>query len=261
MLSVLEYNFAHMSPESVRTPEPPAAGMGEFARITGVFFEPGKTFQDVAERPRWVVPMLLLIIVSVLTMALYSQHVGWERMIRHQLETNSRVAQLTPEQREQAIATQSRLAPIFGYVGVIVGIPIYFLISAAVLLAIVAGMMSVPVKYKQVVAVMCYAGLTGLVSGVLAIVVMFLKNPDDFNLQNPLVFNPGAFMDPTTTSKFLYSLAGSLDLFVFWNIFLIATGLKAAGGKRISFGGALFAVVLPWGLFVLGKSALAGMLG
>jgi hypothetical protein len=248
-----------MSPESVRTPEPSPAGMGEFARITGVFFEPGKAFQDIAERPRWVVPMLLIIVFSLVYMALYTQHVGWERMIRHQLETSSRAAQLSTEQRDQAIATQARFAPIVGYVGAIVGVPIYFSIAAAVLLAIVAGMMSAPVKFKQVFAVMCYAGLTGLISGILTIAVMFLKNPDDFNMQNPLVFNPGAFMDPAAGSKFLYSLATSLDLFVFWNILLIAIGLKAAGGKRLSFGGALFAVVLPWAVFVLGKSALAGM--
>jgi Yip1 domain len=250
-----------MTPESVQTPEPSPAGMGEFARITGVFFEPTKTFQDVAERPRWVVPMLLIIVVSIVYMALYTQHVGWERMMRHQLENNTRAAQMSNEQREQMIATQARFAPIIGYVGAVVGVPIYMLVSSAVLLAIVAGMMSAPVKFKQIFAVMSYAGLTGLVSAALAIVVMFLKNPDDFNLQNPLVFNPGAFMDPLTSSKFLYSLASSLDLFVFWNIFLIATGIKAAAGKRMSFGKALFAVMLPWGLFVLGKSAVAGMFG
>lgn len=250
-----------MSPETVRTPEPSPSGMGEFARITGVFFEPAKTFQDVAERPRWIVPMVLIILVSIVYMALYTQHVGWERMFRHQLELSSRAAQMSPEQKEQLIATQTRMGPIFGYVGAIVGVPIYVSICSAVLLAIVAGMMSAPVKYKQIFAIMSYAGLTGLVSGILSIVVMFLKNPDDFNMQNPLVFNPGAFMDPTTSSKFLYSLAGSLDLFVFWNIVLIAIGLKAAGGKKLSFGGALTAVILPWAVFVLGKSALAGMFG
>ena len=50
-----------------------------------------------------------------------------------------------------------------------------------------------------------------------------------------------------------------LYLFVFWIIFLIATGLKAAGGRKLSFGGALFAVILPWGVYVLAKSALAGV--
>ena len=39
--------------------------MSEFSRLTGVFFEPGKTFADIAERPRWLVPLLLVIVAGV----------------------------------------------------------------------------------------------------------------------------------------------------------------------------------------------------
>ena len=96
-------------------------------------------------------------------------------------------------------------------------------------------------------------------SAILTVVVIFLKNPDDYNMQNPLAFNVGAFMDPTTSSKFLYSMASSLDLFAFWTIFLLATGLKAAAGKKLTFTGALVAVLLPWAALVLVKSAFAGV--
>jgi hypothetical protein len=60
-------------------------------------------------------------------------------------------------------------------------------------------------------------------------------------------------------SKFIHSMALSIDLFPLWVIFLLATGLKAAGGKRFSFGGALTAVVLPWAVLVLGNSALTAI--
>ena len=103
------------------------------------------------------------------------------------------------------------------------------------------------------------AYVPNLIVAVLMIVVMFLKNPEDFNLQNPLVFNPGAFLEPNMPSKFLHSLLTSLDLFSFWIMLLLATGIKAAAGKKFAFGSALFAVLLPWGVYVLGKSALAGI--
>src|ERR1035438_309477 len=61
-------------------------------------------------------------------------------------------------------------------------------------------------------------------------------------INNPLAFNPGALMDP---------LASSFELFSFWTILLPATGLKAAAGKKLSFGGALFSVLLPWAVVVL----------
>jgi hypothetical protein len=41
-------------------------------------------------------------------------------------------------------------------------------------------------------------------------------------------------------------------------VLLAATGLKAAGGKRLSLGGALFAVMLPGVCWVLIRGALAG---
>src|ERR1035438_9346212 len=48
-------------------------------------------------------------------------------------------------------------------------------------------------------------------------------------------------------------------LFSFWIMLLLATGIKAAAGMKFAFGSALFAVLLPWGVYVLGKSALAGI--
>jgi hypothetical protein len=247
-----------MSPESVSEIEPRPAGLSEVARLSGVFFEPTRAFEDIAARPGWLVPMIIVLICAISVSVAFGQHVGWERFFRQQMDTNPRTAQLSTEQKEQAIATQVKFAPL-GIVAIVIGVPIYYLASSGVLLGIVAGIMSAPVKFKQVFAVMCYASLTGVVSTILTLAVMFLKNPDQFNLQNPLVFNPGAFMDQQSSSKFLYSLATALDLFPIWTMILIAIGLKAASGRKLSFGGALCAVMLPWGIFILGRAALAGL--
>jgi Yip1 domain len=248
-----------MTPELLPEAEPQPKGLGEGSRLTGVFFEPAKSFADVAARPSFWVPLILVIVVALCFMVLYGQHVGWDRMIRHQIETSSRAAQLSPEQRETQIQMSAKFAPIFGYAGVLLGVPLVTLIWAAVLLGIVKGMMSAQVRLKQVFAIICYASLPGVIMMLLAIAVMFMKPPEDFNMQNPLVFNPGAFMDPTTTSKFLYSLASALDLFTLWKLVLIGIGLKAAGGKQLSMGGAMTAVFLPWVIWVLGAASLAGL--
>ncbi|MBS1857618.1 MAG: hypothetical protein JST11_19775, partial [Acidobacteria bacterium] len=67
-----------MTPEPMNPVEEPR-GMGEAARIGGIFFEPGKTFEDIARRPTWLVPMALVIVVVMVMLALFSQRVGWER--------------------------------------------------------------------------------------------------------------------------------------------------------------------------------------
>jgi hypothetical protein len=249
-----------MTPENAPAVEPEPAGMSELSRLTGVFFEPGKTFADIAERPRFWVPLILMIAASLAFTITISQRIGWDRVVRHQLE--SRMAQMSDQQREaisRAMDMQVKMVSIFGYAGGILGVPVSYLIVGGILLGIVRGIMSAPVKFKQAFAIMCYASLPSLIFTVLAIVVMLLKNPDDFDLQNPLVFNPGAFMDPQSPLKFLHSVASSLDLFTIWTILLVATGLKAAGGRKLSFGGALTAVALPWAILVLGRASLTGL--
>jgi hypothetical protein len=230
--------------------------MGAFARITGVFFEPGKTFADIGRRPTWIAPVLVLIVAALLVTIATTKKIGMEQIIRQQMESNPRTAQLPAEQREQAIAVQARIGGMVAY-AIPVLIPVFYVIISGVLMAFTA-MMSAGLRFKQVFAVVCHANLPGIVSAILTVVVIFLKNPTEFNPQNPLAFNPAAFMDPTTSSKFVYSLASSLDLFSFWVIFLLATGFSAAAGKRFPFGKALTAVLIPWAIWVLGKSALAG---
>ena len=259
----MQYNLADMTPENAAVVEPQPAGMGELARLTGVFFEPGKTFADVAQRPSWFVPMLLTVLFGLIFCAMVGQRVGWDNVVQQQME--KKMATMSPEQREQAMKSadlSKKITPIIAYTAAVIGPAIAYLISALVLLGIVAGILSAPVKFKQVFAIMCYSGMIGVVAAGLTVVVIFLKkNPADFDIQHPLAFNAGALMDPNGPNKFLFALASSLDLFSLWRILLIAVGLKAAAGKKLSFGGALFAVLLPWCVLVLIGATFAGMFG
>jgi hypothetical protein len=248
-----------MTPENLPDTAPEPAGMSAFSRLTGVFFEPKKTFEDIARRPTFLVPLALVIVFGIGFFVAFSQRVGWEKTIREKIESSSQTQQLSAEQKAQQIAIGEKFAPLIGYGGVILGTPIMDLAVAGILLGIAAGMMSAPITFKQVFAAVCWSYVVTCISMALAVVVMFLKNPEDFDLNNPLMFNLGALFEPNMPSKFIHSLASSIDLFPIWVMFLMATGLKAAGGKRFSFGSGLSAVVLPWAVFVLGRAAMAAI--
>jgi Yip1 domain len=235
--------------------------MNDFSRLLGVFFEPSKTFADIAGRPSWLLPLALGILMALGLTYLYGQRIGWERIVRNQIEASSAAQQLTPEQITQRVDAGAKFAPVIGYAAPVIVAPLYCLLAAAIFTGLVSGVLSLPVKFKQVFAVVAFAGMPNVIAAILAGITVFIKNPDEIDPQNPLVFNLGAFMDAEHGSKFLHSVATSMDLFSFWTIFLMATGLKAAAGKKLSFGGALFAVMTPWAAYVLIKSALAGVFG
>jgi uncharacterized membrane protein len=234
--------------------------LSEPSRIVDVYLDPKKAFADIAARPTWWTPLILLIVVSIAFIYSYGAHVGWERGMRQIDENNTRIQQMDQQTRERTLEMQVKYAPIFGYGAVIVGIPVYALAIAGALLLMVKMMGASP-TYKQMFAITAYGMLPGVIAGILQIVVVFLKNPEDFNLQNPLAFNLGAFMSPPPNSaKFIYSLATSLDLFTIWNILLMATGIWVAT-RKFTFSKALTAVLTPWVIWILVKSAWAGIFG
>src|SRR5204863_128126 len=83
-LARLRFRLTFVTPEnpSLAPVEPPP--MSEFSRLGGVLFEPGKTFQEIGGRPRWLVPLLLVILSAVTYNYCFGQHVGWERFFRQQ---------------------------------------------------------------------------------------------------------------------------------------------------------------------------------
>lgn len=240
------------------TPVPaPVKPMNEFTRILNVFVSPAAAFADILERPRWIIPVILLTICSLALVITYSQHIGWERLIRQSMEQSSRVQSMSAEQRDQAIANGVKFGSIIGYVQATIGPTILLLVTSGVLMFIANNLVGTHLRYAQMLGITGYAFLTGLVSVPLTILVMFLKSPEDFDLRNPLAFNIGAFLSPDSP-KWLASLASSFDLFSFWTMLLLAIGISVAG-RKLSVAKALTAVLVPWVLWVGIKTAWTGM--
>ena len=64
--------------------------MSEIARIAGVFFEPKKTFTDIAARPTWILPVVIAIVISLGAIYMISSHVGWERIAAQQIASEGK---------------------------------------------------------------------------------------------------------------------------------------------------------------------------
>ncbi len=232
--------------------------MGEASRIIGVFFDPKKTFADVIERPRWIIPVVILSILSLIFITLYGQRFGWEQVVKQQMEESGRAQNMTAEQFQQAVTMGAKIGSVIGYVQSLIGPLIMVLICAAVLMFMANSIVGTKIRLPQMMGIVGYASLTGLVTVPLMILVMFLKNKEDYDIRNPLAFNLGAFLS-ADSAKWLKALLGSFDLFSFWTMSLIAVGIMVAGGRKISFGKALGVVLVPWLVWVVLKTAGSAM--
>jgi hypothetical protein len=229
--------------------------MNEASRLIGVFFSPGKTFVDIARRPRWWIPVILIAILGTVYLNIFTQRVGWESVIRTAIERLPNAQAMTAQQREQAITNGARIYQYLGYGGSAVGTLFYVFIVSVILMFLFDTMMSAGIGLKRMMAIVAYGFLPLVIQTLLSMVVLFLKDPEEFNLQNPLMFNVGAYLSPDSPAA-LRALGSSIDLFSLWIIVLLAIGVSAAG-RKIGFGKALAGVGLPWALWVGLKTAAA----
>jgi Yip1 domain len=241
---------------SAITPSPAAtASDNSFARIFGAIVSPKPTFESIAQRPTWVVPVVLGCVVFIAIVFSFTQRGGWPGFIRKQMAGNSRVEQMTPEKRAELVETQAKYAPIFGYVEGVILPPLATLLVAAVLLGIFNLSGATQTTFKVAMAIVAFAWSPWLIHGLLSILIIFLKDPATVDLQNVVASNPGAFLSEDSP-KWLAALLGSIDIFAVWTLFLLAIGFSATNPKKLSIGKAFALAASGWIVFVLIKVGL-----
>jgi hypothetical protein len=233
--------------------------MSEAGRLVNVFVDPKPAFADIAARPNWWVPMILVMVCVLAYMLAFSSHVGWEHYLRQQFEQSSKAQTMSPEDREHAIEMQVKFGGPIGTVMAVAAQPVVMLVIAGALLLVFNFLLGAAVRFRQALAVAAYAALPGVLAMAGGVLVMFLKDPTDFDLKNPAGYNLGFYLDPHTVPAWVVSLATSIDVFAFWGILLLATGMAAVTRKRWTT--ALTGVLIPWGVFVVVKVALAAVFG
>jgi hypothetical protein len=236
------------------------ATMSEPRRFIGMYFEPKAVFEDLLRKSSWWFPVVISSILAVAYLWDFSRVVGWANFMRQQLEQSPRTQNLSPEQMEQILQQQTQFGLIFGYIGAAVGMLITVVIISAVLLGIFKVVASAELKFNQTMSIVAYSFAPGVLGTLLAILVMHLKDPEDFDLQNPLSFHAAAFLTKSETAAWLWALLSSIDLFVLWYIVLMAVGFSVFI-RKMTFGRALTLIVIPWGLFVLIKMGWASIFG
>jgi len=232
-------------------------------RFIGVFISPGEAFADIARKPDFIVPLVVIVVLTLVGTELFLAKIGLEPIMRYALEHNSRTANLSADQMQQALATQLRIGTIFAHVGGLIQPPILCLIGALVGWVTVNNIFGGEIRFKTAFAIPCYANLISVVPAVMGILLVFFGDPDHFisNPSSPTPTSLGFFLNPEQTSKPLLSLAGSVDIFSLWYLALLGIGFSKASGKKAGTAATTACFIGIWLVWVLIKMGLATLGG
>ena len=237
-------------------PNTPATGaeMSTAETLTGIFFEPSRTFEALRSRPRFLVAGLLLLILACLVTVLLYTRVDMGQYIRDRIDRSPQAAQLSDAQKD----LQVKMGKNLGMLAIPVSVPIIFAGGAALyLLGVLAFGGSI--SYKKALAVWIYSSVPPSVLGALiAILVLFLKSPDSIDPEHMVATNPAVLLGEDS-SKILVAVLSQFDLLRFYGMFLAALGLRKVA--KISSGQAWGVVIALWAIGALLRIASAAIFG
>jgi len=249
-----------MAATTAAVPDAPKP-ISAIGRIIGAIVNPRPTFEDIARKPSWLAPLLLITTVSIVLTAIMGQRVDWVQVSRAQIEkshfASSQIEKLPPDQQQRAFNRQATSAKIGNYVTGVVGTALLTLVLSAIYLGLFT-LTGAGLKFRQAFSLVAYGLLPLGIKALLGIPIVLMKDPSAINPQNFIASNLGAFL-PSDAPLWQITLGTSMDLFVLWSIVIIAIAFSAANPKKLSFGKAfsvIFGVFVAFTLIFTGLAAL-----
>lgn len=243
--------------DPIAVPSTPATGESEMSTaetLTGIFFEPSRTFESLRARPRFLVAGIVLLVLACLVTVIVYTKVDMDQYIRDRIERSPRAGEISEAQKDM----QVRVGKTIGMIAIPLSVPIVIAAGAALyMLGVLA--FGGAISYTKSLSVWTYSSLPPSVLGALiAILVLFLKSSDSIDPERVAVTNPGALLGEDS-SRVLMAALSQFDVLRFYGIFLAAIGLRKVA--KLSSGQAWGVVIALWAIGAVLRIGSAAIFG
>ena len=243
-------------------PEP-----GPLARIVGVFFSPGKTFESIARKPGWdwLVPVVLVMVASFIAQSALLPKMDVDDAVKTQMKVIDKMTKgsLTTDKRAE-IEQKTREGIEAGKTPVRRALNTLFVPCIILLVALIyhgtAAAFGTKTTYLKVLSGYSYTWVIYAIPTLLAAAVAWPSEKLDVNdiqFMRVLKSNVGAFMDFDSTSKALLAVLSSVDVFDIWGFFVGSIALSKT--TKFSKSGAMGVVGGVWLAYILLKVCFGAM--
>ena len=232
-------------PEKIAPAEQPE--MSELATIGNMFFEPGRTFEDLRRKPRFIVATVILsLLATAYAFGLYYKvgDAGMRQFAMEQLDKNAQTSGMDSAAKAKTVDLQLTIGKVFRYL-----MPIFF----AIMMLIGGLMYWAGAKafggtggFLHGWSVFVYSAIPPAIVGSIAnFIVLAFKSVDEIDIgasQRGVIHASPSMLLDGKAMPVLTTVVGTLDLFMIWGWVLAAIGLRIT--NRLSSGSAWAVVII-----------------
>jgi hypothetical protein len=185
-----------------------------------VLFSPDATMASIARRPDWVVPLIILLVMSLATGFVIAQHADFGAAAREAMEQNKN---MTPEQMDKGVRMASGIGKVMTYLSPVLATIGLLIIAGVLLLAF--RLFGGEGDFKQAFSVTCYSSMPGVIKGILMVIIVLAKGGMiPAQTLATLVRSNLGFLVDYKANPIAFALLSSFDLFSVWYLVLMVIG-------------------------------------
>jgi hypothetical protein len=219
--------------------------------IFNIYFAPSRVFSVLKEKPQWITPFIIILVVVAATAAV-TVTLTRETIIARQEEMFEQRG-MTDEQIEQA--KQFTSGPAILISSILSGV-----IFTALLLLIFAVVTNLFIPlfggesgFKKVFSVICFSALVMVPAAILKLIMIAMT-------KSPFVTTSLALAVPSMAkTSFLYQLLAGFDFFALWEMILVAMGISIT--NSVVKKNAYILVFVIWIVSIFVSIGLGGVFG
>lgn len=207
-------------------------------KLVLIFTNPKRLFENIKSKPDWLVPTLIIVIISMAS-AFFLRDITLD-MQKERIQASENFSEEQKEVMLQQFDKSGSMQMIMGMVGAVVFVFASFAIVAALFMFTGNVILGGQSDFKTLLAVYAWGFMVSVPEAVIKIPLMLVKKSMHVYTSLAILF------DPAEAETVMFKIANAVDIFALWRVALWAIGFsvvyKFTEGKSYGVIGAWYVI-------------------
>jgi len=225
--------------------------MGVFEKIAGIFISPRETFESLDRKPTWLVPFIIIAVMT-LGMTLLTRDIGVQDMM-----AKFQASELPQEQIDKIAAQSQGVGKYIQMVLIPVATLAIWAIFAGILLFCGNTLLGGSAKFKKLFSMMSWSSLVSCLAIIVNTAIILSKGTTQGVTTSLAVLLPVPGL--SDKPSIFYRLLSKFDLFTIWSLVLWTIGLSVIYKFTVKKSAGL--VIALWAVWIVISIAFGSLFG